>query len=104
MDIKQVVYNYETVPTELRASVDGVLITYKRICSAPYPKFRMLVEDDISEEDAEKSAKALINRIIDDHDESEHGVSWRLRRLDYIGRDRLDRHEFVAYYRVRDSY
>jgi len=30
MDIKQVVYSYETVPTELRATVDGVLITYKR--------------------------------------------------------------------------
>ena len=104
MNIKQVVYSYETVPTELRATVDGVLITYKRTCSAPYSGFRILVENDISEEDAEKAAKALIDRIIDDHDETEHGVSWRLTSFDYIGRDILNRHEFVAYYRVRDSY
>ena len=104
MEIKQVVYNYETVPTELRAMVDDVLITYKRTCSAPYPGFRMIVENDTSKEKAEKVARVLIDRIIDDHNESEHGVSWKLMSFDYMGRDTLDRREFAAYYRVRDSY
>lgn len=104
MEIKQVVYDYETVPTELRAMVDNILVTYECICSAPYPKIRILIDGDVCFGDGEKAAKALIDTIINDHDESEHGVSWRLRRLDYIGQDILDRHEFVAYYRVRDSY
>lgn len=104
MEIKQVVYDYETVPTELRAMVDDVLITYKRTCSSPYPGFRMIVENDISEEEADKAARALMGKILDDHDETEHGVSWRMASFDYVGQDVLNRHEFVTHYRIRDSY
>ena len=53
-------------------------------------------------EEAEAMIKALIERILDEQDEEEHGVSWRTVSFQYV--DNWLYHTFEWRYRVRDSY
>lgn len=91
----------ETIPTDLRLYVDDVYVVYRRI----YGGFRfcVLVDDD------EKALK-IVSKIVDlmkhEHDEPQHGISWRTEALEVEPQE--ERYKIgvnvVWKYRVRDSY
>ena len=87
-----------TIPTDLRLKVGDIDVTYERL----FGGFQFIVyttNEDI--------ALAVVKRITDqmryEHDESQHGVSWRTvsTEITHIG----DWYVIVEWkYRVRDSY
>ena len=100
-DIKFYVPKYETIPTDLRLYVDDVYVTYERIKGGF--AFRILLDD---EERAMDVAKEIVQKMIREHDESQHGVSWRTISLEVIPQDERYRLDTLIEwkYRVRDSY
>ena len=91
--------SYELIPTNLWLMVGDVKVQYARIDRG----FRF----EVYESDAEK-AKEIVDKIIEqmlvDHDEPQHGVSWRtvsLEETEIVG-DVI--HVYEWHYRVRDSY
>lgn len=100
-DIKFYMPKNETIPTNLRLTVDDIFVTYERINSG----FRFEISTD-DEQIAMSVAEKIVNRMMNEHDESEHGVSWRTVSLE------IDHSEFtfgiytivIWKYRVRDSY
>lgn len=100
-DIKFYVPKYETIPTDLRLYVDDVYVTYERIKGGF--AFRILLDD---EERAMDVAKEIVQKMIREHDESEHGVSWRSISLAVVPQEERYRIDTLIEwkYRVRDSY
>lgn len=100
-DIRFYIPNNETIPTDLRLYVDDVYVTYKRIIGGFL--FRISLDD---EEKAMEVAKAIVQQIIREHDESQHGVSWRTVSLEIIPQEERYRIDTAIEwkYRVRDSY
>ena len=89
----------EKIPTDLRLKVDGIDVYYERIKGG----FRFYVYVD-SDEKALEIVKAITEQMIFDHDESQHGVSWRTVSIE-IAEDTWWFKRIIDWkYRVRDSY
>lgn len=101
MDIKFYVPSDETIPTDLRLYADGTYVEYFRVNGG----FRFYVSED-DEEKAMQIASAIVDQMKHDHDESEHGVSWRTVSLNIVPQDdRFKMGTIIEWkYRVRDSY
>lgn len=97
-DIKFVT-NGLSIPTELELEIDGEMrVTYKRIDGG--------FEFVVWEADTEKALEAvndIIAQIKWEHDEPEHGVSWRTTSIEITAT--ADWYVVIEWkYRVRDSY
>ena len=87
------------IPTDLRLKVDDIYVYYERIKGG----FRFHVYVD-SDEKALEIVKAITEQMILDHDESQHGVSWRTVSIE-IAEDTWWFKRIIDWkYRVRDSY
>ena len=87
------------IPTDLRLKVDDIYVYYERIKGG----FRFHVYVD-SDEKALEIVKAITEQMIFDHDESQHGVSWRTVSIE-IAEDTWWFKRIIDWkYRVRDSY
>lgn len=87
------------IPTDLRLKVDDIYVYYERIKGG----FRFHVYVD-SDEKALEIVKAIAEQMILDHDESQHGVSWRTVSIE-IAEDTWWFKRIIDWkYRVRDSY
>ena len=91
----------ETVPTDLRLYVDDVYVMYERIDGGF--AFSIMLDD---EAEAMEVAKKIVSRMIYEHDEPQHGVSWRTISLEVIPKNERYRIGTLIHwkYRVRDSY
>ena len=99
MNIEFYIPKDEKIPTDLRLKVDGIDVYYERIKGG----FRFYVYVD-SDETALEIVKAIAEQMIFDHDESQHGVSWRTVSME-ITEDTWGFRKIVDWkYRVRDSY
>lgn len=100
-DIKFYVPKNETIPTELRLYVNDVYVKYERVQNGF--RFYIFLED---EQQAMDIAKEIVQKMIWEHDESEHGVSWRTVSLEIVPVEERYRIGTVVEwkYRVRDSY
>ena len=100
-EIKFFIPKDETIPTDLRLYCDDVYVTYERIKGGF--AFRISLYD---EEKAMEVAKKIVNQMKLEHDDSQHGVSWRTVSLEVIPQDeRYQIDTLIEWkYRVRDSY
>lgn len=91
----------ETIPTDLRLYVDDVYVEYERINSGF--AFHILLND---EDKAMDIAKEITEQMKREHDESQHGVSWRTVSLEAIPQNERYKIDTLIHwkYRVRDSY
>jgi len=100
-DIRFYIPEDETIPTDLRLYVDDVHVVYTRIQGG----FRFWISLD-DEEKAMEVAKEIVQQMKKDHDESQHGVSWRTISLEVFQQE--ERYKIGTIidwkYRVRDSY
>ena len=91
----------ETIPTDLRLYVGNVYVKYHRIDHGF--RFEILLDD---ENEAMKIAEEIVRKMEYEHDESQHGVSWRTKSLDVIHQE--ERYKIGTIidweYYVRDSY
>lgn len=100
-DIRFYIPKSETIPTGLRLYVDDVYVTYERIKKGFV--FRIFVED---EAEAMNIAEKIVQQMILDHDESQHGVSWETVSLMVVPQEaRYKMCTIINWeYRIRDSY
>ena len=91
----------ETIPTDLRLYVGDIYVHYERIKSG----FRFHIDVD-DEDKAIDVAKEIAEKMKREHDESQHGVSWRTVSLGVVPQDERYRINTIVdwIYRVRDSY
>ena len=100
-DIRFYIPKGETIPTDLMLMAGDVPVVYERI----YSGFRFRIS-----EDDEQKAMAIAERITQvmrsEHDESEHGVSWRTESLRIVSQEERYRSGTIVdcKYRVRVSY
>ena len=101
MNIKFYIPKDETIPTDLRLYCDDVYVEYERIDNG----FIFRISED-NEDTAMQIATAIVDKIRYEHDESQHGVSWRTVSLEVIPQDeRYKANTIIEWkYRVRDSY
>jgi hypothetical protein len=100
MNIEFYIPKDEKIPTDLRLKVDGIDVYYERIRGG----FRFYVYVD-SNEKALWIVKAITEQMIFDHDESQHGVSWRTVSMEITDEDAWGFRRIVDWkYSVRDSY
>ena len=99
MDIKFYIPKDITIPTDLRLVVDGVSVHYKRINGGF--EFRIGVDDDAK---AIEIANEIIAVMKNEHDESQHGVSWRTVSVELIPSDWDFERTVLWKYKVRDSF
>lgn len=101
MDIKFYIPKGETIPTDLRLYCDDVYVEYERIDGG----FIFYISED-NEDTAMQIATAIVDKMMHEHDESQHGISWRTKSLRIVPQD--DRYKINTIiewkYRVRDSY
>ena len=100
-EIKFYIPKDETIPTDLRLYVDNVYVEYERIQNGF--RFYILLED---EQQAMDVAKEIVEKMKQEHDESEHGVSWKTVSLDVAPQEEryIIGTTIEWEYRVRDSY
>lgn len=100
-DIKFYIPKNERIPTQLQLKVNDIYVEYERTVSGF--RFKINTED---ETEALAIATDIAGMMIQDHDESEHGVSWRTTsfRIVDIGRQNTGFTWVDWSYRVRDSY
>ncbi len=100
-EIKFYIPKNETIPTDLRLYVGDIDVHYERIKSGF--RFHIGVDD---EDKAIDVAKEITDKMKLEHDESQHGVSWRTISLAVVPQDERYRIDTVVdwIYRVRDSY
>lgn len=100
-DIKFYIPKDETIPTDLRLYVEGVYVTYHRIDNGF--RFEILMDD---ENEAMKIAEKIVERMKFEHEEAQHGISWRTKSLVVIHQE--ERYKIGTIidweYYVRDSY
>ena len=100
-NIKFYIPNHETIPTDLRLYVGDVYVKYHRIDNGF--RFEILLDD---EKEAMKIAEEIVQKIKSEHDEQQHGVSWRTKSLCIIHQE--ERYKIGTIidweYYVRDSY
>lgn len=105
-EIKFYIPKDETIPTDLRLYVGDVYVHYERIRNGF--RFHISVDD---EDKAIDVAKEIADKMKREHDESQHGVSWRTISLEAISLEVVPQDERYRIdtvvdwiYRVRDSY
>lgn len=100
-EIKFYIPKDETIPTGLRLYVGKVYVKYERIHSG----FRFHIDTD-DEDQAIEIAKEITDVMKREHDESQHGVSWRTISLNVVPQDERYKINTIVdwIYRVRDSY
>lgn len=100
-DIKFYIPEGETIATDLTLYVGDVYVTYERIKGGF--AFHILLDD---EEKAMEVAKEIVQKMISEHDEWQHGVSWRTVSLEIIPQEERYKIDTLIEwkYRVRDSY
>ena len=100
-DIEFYIPKSETIPTDLRIYVGDVYVKYHRI-DAGF-RFEIYMED---EAEAMKVAEKIVERMIVDHDEAQHGVTWCTVSLTVVPQEgRYKVGTIIDWkYRVRDSY
>jgi hypothetical protein len=100
-EIKFYIPKDETIPTDLRLYAGDIYVCYKRIKSG----FRFYISID-DEDKAIDVAKEITDKMKFEHDESQHGVSWRTISLEVVPQDERYRIDTIVdwIYRVRDSY
>lgn len=100
-DIRFYIPKYETIPTALQLYVGDVYVTYERI----HGGFRFSI-DTKDETEAMEIAKKIVWKMKSEHDEPQHGVSWRTLSLEIVSQDeRYKINTIIDWkYRVRDSY
>ena len=81
-DIRFYIPKHETIPTALRLYVGNVYVTYERI----HGGFRFSI-DTKDETEAMEIAKKIVQKMKLEHDESQHGVSWRTLSLEIVPQD-----------------
>lgn len=100
-DIRFYIPEGESIPTDLRLYVGDVYVEYHRI-DAGF-RFEIDLED---EAEAWKVAEQIVERMIAEHDEAQHGVTWRTLSLEVVPQE--ERYKIGTIidwkYRVRDSY
>lgn len=100
-DIRFYIPKDEVIPTSLQLYVDNIYVRYERIHGGF--RFHIFLDD---EEKAMEVAKEIVQQMKIDHDESQHGVSWRTISLEIVPQE--ERYKFNTIidwkYRVRDSY
>lgn len=100
-DIKFYIPKSETIPTGLRLYVGNVYVNYYRRDAGFI--FEVYLED---EAEALKVAEQIVERMIADHDEAQHGVTWCTVSLTIVPQE--ERYKVGTIidwkYRVRDSY
>ena len=99
MDIKFYIPEDEKIPTVLRLIADGIDVEYEAIPSGF--RFYVYVESD---EKALEIVQAIAQQMIRDHDESEHGISWRTVSFEICYDPLIFRRTIDWKYRIRDSY
>ena len=101
MKIEFYIPKNETIPTDLRLLVDNIYVTYERIVNG----FRFIVSTE-DEDFANKIVGEIIAKIKEEHEEPEHGVSWRTVSIETVPQDeRYKLGTIIEWkYRVRDSY
>lgn len=100
-EIKFYIPKSESIPTELRLYVGDVYVTYKRIDSG----FRFFISSD-DEKKAMEVAEQIVKQLKYEHDEPQHGVSWRTISLEIVPQEERYKIDTIIdwKYRVRDSY
>lgn len=100
-NIRFYIPKYETIPTNLLLYVGDVFVRYERI----HGGFRFYI-DTKDETEAMEIAEKIVQKMKLEHDESQHGVSWRTLSLEIVPQD--ERYKIGTIidwkYRVRDSY
>ena len=100
-DIRFYIPEGETIPTDLRLYVGDAYVKYHRIDHGF--RFEILLDD---ENEAMKIAEEIVEKMKYEHDESQHGVSWRTKSLVVIHQE--ERYKIGTIidweYYVRDSY
>lgn len=91
----------ETIPTGLRLFVGDVYVEYERI----YSGFRFHISTT-DETKAMEIAKEITDQMKREHDEFQHGISWRTISLSIVPQDERYKVDTIVdwKYRVRDSY
>ncbi len=103
MNIKFYIPKGETIPSDLRLYVDDIAVIYRRISSEVF-QFSVDTKD---ERKALEVVEAIVRQIKSEHDESQHGVSWRTRFLMIVPQDERYRTSTTIVewgFRIRDSY
>ena len=98
-DIQFYIPEDESIPTSLRLKVDDVDVTYRRVDGG----FEFVI-DVGSDEKAMDIANRIIEIMKSEHDESQHGVSWRTISVALIPSPWDFQRIILWKYRVRDSY
>lgn len=100
-DIQFYIPKDETIPTALRLYAGDIFVTYERI----HGGFRFYI-DTKDEAEAMEIAKKIVQKMKSEHDEPQHGVSWRTLLLEIVPQDeRYKINTIIDWkYRVRDSY
>ena len=100
-DIRFYIPDGEKSPTDLRLYVGGVYVNYERIEGGF--RFYILLDD---EQQAMEVTKKIVQQMKNEHNESQHGVSWVTISLEAVPQD--DRYRMGTIidwkYRVRDTY
>ena len=100
-DIRFYIPQDESIPTDLRLYVGDHYVEYERTNGGFL--FKTLIDD---EDEAMNVVQQVVNKMKLEHDESEHGVSWRTVSLGVVPQD--ERYSIGVWiewkYRVRDSY
>lgn len=99
MNIKFHIPKDITIPTDLMLVVDNIEVYYKRISGGF--EFRIGVDNDAK---AIEIANEIIAVMKNEHDESQHGVSWRTLSVELVPSDWDFERVVIWKYRVRDSY
>ena len=99
MDIKFYIPKDTVVPTNLMLVVDNVKVIYEKIDHG----FRFEVYEPNADM-AKEIVDSIINQILIDNDESQHGVSWRTVSFKEIENVHDMSHIYEWHYRIRDSY
>ena len=89
-DIKFYIPKYETIPTALLLYVGDVFVRYERI----HGGFRFYI-DTKDETKAMEIAEKITQKMKLEHDESQHGVSWRTLSLEIVPQE--ERYNTIAY-------
>ena len=100
-EIKFYIPKDETIPTDLRLYVGDVYVKYERIKSGF--RFHISVDD---EGKAIEIAKEIADKMKHEHDEFQHGISWRTVSLEVVPQEERYKIDTIVdwIYRVRDSY
>ena len=88
-----------TVPTDLRLKVDDVYVHYSKISCGFI--FEVFEPDEMK---AKEIVDEIIEQIISDNDELQHGVSWRTTSCVELESNCDALHTYEWHYRIRDSY